>query len=77
MDFAINIDKFNLANLVGDVLDKIIEFQIFFTFSKLYLKVKQHSFWPWENNGLHHEHWQALPGQLGGEGDEQDHGVTC
>ena len=40
MDFAINIDKFNLANLVGDVLDKIIEFQIFFTFSKLYLKVK-------------------------------------
>ena len=33
MDFAINIDKFNLANLVGDVLDKIIEFQIFFTFS--------------------------------------------
>ena len=30
MDFAINIDMLHLANLVGDTLDKIMEFQIFF-----------------------------------------------
>ena len=30
MDFAIKIDKLHLANLVGDALDKIMEFQIFF-----------------------------------------------
>ena len=28
MDFAMNIDKLNLANLVGEVMDKIVEFQI-------------------------------------------------
>ena len=34
MDFAMNIDKLNLANLVGEVMDEIVEFQIFFTFRK-------------------------------------------
>ena len=29
MDFAIDIDKPNLANLVGKVMDKIIEYQTF------------------------------------------------
>ena len=28
MDFAMNIDKLNLANLVGEVMDEIVEFQI-------------------------------------------------
>ena len=28
MDFAMNIDKLVLANLVGEVMDKIVEFQI-------------------------------------------------
>ena len=41
----INIDKLNLANLVGEVMEEIVEFQIFFTFRKLYKKVKQHCFW--------------------------------
>ena len=29
MDFAIDIDKLNLANLVGKVMDKIMEYKIF------------------------------------------------
>ena len=29
MDFAIDIDKLNLANLVGKVMDKIIKYKIF------------------------------------------------
>ena len=29
MDFAMNIDKLNLANLVGKVMYKIMEYQIF------------------------------------------------
>ena len=29
MDFAMNIDKLDLANLVGEVMDEIVEFQIF------------------------------------------------
>ena len=29
MDFAMDIDKLNLANLVGKVMDKIMEYQIF------------------------------------------------
>ena len=37
-DFTMNIDNHNLANLVGigEVMDTIIEFQIFLTFRKLY-----------------------------------------
>ena len=35
VDFAMNIDKLNLANLVGEVMDKIMEFQNF-----LYLQKK-------------------------------------
>ena len=31
MDFALNIDKLNLANLVGKVMDEIMEYQIFFS----------------------------------------------
>ena len=55
MDFIMNIDKLKLANLVGEVMDKIEEFQFFFTFRKLYQKVKHHGFWRWENNGLQHD----------------------
>ena len=29
MDFAMDIDKLNMANLVGKVMDKIMEYQIF------------------------------------------------
>ena len=29
MEFAMDIDKLNLANLVGKVMDKIMEYQIF------------------------------------------------
>ena len=39
------------------------------------VKVKQHGFWLWANNGLCHEHWQAQPGQHGREGDGWDHVV--
>ena len=35
IDFTMNIDKLNLANLVGEVMDKIMEFQNF-----LYLQKK-------------------------------------
>ena len=28
MDFAMNIDKLNMANLVEEVMDEIVEFQI-------------------------------------------------
>ena len=35
IDFTLNIDKLNLANLVGEVMDKIMEFQNF-----LYLQKK-------------------------------------
>ena len=35
-----NMDKLKLANLEGEVMDEIEEFQIFFDFQKLYLKVK-------------------------------------
>ena len=46
MDFATNIGKLDLANLVGKVMEKIVEFKIYFTFRKLYLKVKKQDFWP-------------------------------
>ena len=36
MDFIKNIEKLNLANLVGEVTDNIVDFQIFLTFRKLY-----------------------------------------
>ena len=29
MDFGMDIDKLNMANLVGKVMDKIMEYQIF------------------------------------------------
>ena len=45
MNFAMNIDKLNLANLVGEVMDKIVEFLIFFKSRNLYKKVKLHGFW--------------------------------
>ena len=49
MDFGfekmMDIHNLDLANLVGEVIDKIVEFQIFFTFRKLYQKVKLHAFW--------------------------------
>ena len=35
MDFIKNIEKLNLANLVGEVTDNIVDFQIFLTFRKL------------------------------------------
>ena len=57
MDFATNIGKLDLANLVGKVMEKIVEFKIYFTFRKLYLKVKKQDFWPWDTNGLSHGHW--------------------
>ena len=40
IDLAMNIDKLNLATLVGEVMDKIVEFQIFFYLQKIYQKVK-------------------------------------
>ena len=30
MDFAVNIDKLDLANLAGEVMDEIMEFQFFY-----------------------------------------------
>ena len=30
MDFALDIDKLNMANLVGKVMDEIMKYQIFF-----------------------------------------------
>ena len=30
MDFALDIDKLNMANLVRKVMDEIMEYQIFF-----------------------------------------------
>ena len=51
-----NIDKLNLANLVGEVIDKIVEFHIFFFFRKLYQNVKEHAFLLQEINGLHYGH---------------------
>ena len=32
---------------------------------------KRMGLWLWEHNGLHNEHWEARPGQLGGGGDGQ------
>ena len=37
MDFAMDIDKLNLANLVGQVIDTIMKYQIF---AKVYQKIK-------------------------------------
>ena len=63
IDFAMmNTDKLNR------LMDVIVEFALL-TFRKSYQKVKQHRFWLWDHNGLHHEHWQDQPDQLGGEGD--------
>ena len=38
------IDKVNLANVMGEVMDKIVEFQIFLTFRKLYQNFEQYGF---------------------------------
>ena len=38
MDFAMDIHKLNLVKLVGKVMDKIMEYQIFF--AKVYRKIK-------------------------------------
>ena len=38
MDFAMDIDKLNLANLVGKVMNEFMEYQI--SFVKVYRKVK-------------------------------------
>ena len=35
MEFTMKIDNLDLAYLVVEVMDKILEFQIFFTFRKL------------------------------------------
>ena len=37
MDFAVDINKLNLANLVGQVIDTIMKYQIF---AKVYQKIK-------------------------------------
>ena len=34
--FAMNIDKLNMTNLVGEVMDKIVELKILITFRELY-----------------------------------------
>ena len=68
IDFAMNTDKLNR------LMDVIVEFPLL-TFRKSYQKVKQHRFWLWDHNGLHHEHWQDQPDQLGGEGDGRDYEV--
>ena len=34
--FAMNIDKLDLTNLVGEVMDKIVELKILITFRELY-----------------------------------------
>ena len=36
IDLAMNIDKLNLATLVGEVMDKIVELKILITFRELY-----------------------------------------
>ena len=38
MDFAMYIDRLDLANLVGKVLDKIVEFKIFIYHQKIMSK---------------------------------------
>ena len=47
-DFAMNIDKLDLAILVRQVIKKIVEFHTFFTIRKLYQNVKQHVFFVFE-----------------------------
>ena len=44
MEFTMKIDNLDLAYLVVEVMFKILEFQIFFTFRKLQQKVKQFTF---------------------------------
>ena len=57
IDFAMKIDKLNLDNFVGEVLDKTVEFQIFylhllpswiFYLQKIIPKVKQRGFLLWK-----------------------------
>ena len=44
IEFTKNIDKLNLANLVGEGMDEIVEFRIFYI-QKIYQKVQQYGFW--------------------------------
>ena len=44
MDLAMNIKKLVLANLVGEVMDKILEFRSILTFRTLIQKAKQNGF---------------------------------
>ena len=39
--FAMNIDKLDLTNLVGEVMDKIVELKILITFRELYIPLGQ------------------------------------
>ena len=64
-----------LANLVGKVMDKIMEFQIFLPLEN-YTKRSNSMDFGLKNNGLCHAHLQAQPGQRSEKGVGQDHGVT-
>ena len=44
MGFAMNIDKLDLVNLLGLVMDKIVELQIFLTLRKLFQNYEQYGF---------------------------------
>ena len=44
MGFAMNIDKLDLVNFLGLVMDKIVELQIFLTLRKLYQNFEQYGF---------------------------------
>ena len=55
IDFTMNIDKLNLADLVGERMDEIVEFQILYI-QKIYQKIQQYGFWLWE-------HGHDQPGQ--------------
>ena len=78
-DFATNIDKLNLADLVAEVIDKIMEFHILLNFRKLHQKVKQHGYgfkkilaFVLDVDKLTLAYLVATPR---GEADGRDHGV--
>ena len=71
-----NIDKLNMANLVGEVMDKIVEFHIFFP-SGNYTKGSNNMVFGFEklmDFALDIDKLD-LANLVSGEGDGQDHGL--